>query len=146
MGYFHCKMWIWAILILITCENVTKFTRCRVYSFTDLGYKTCIGIFCVGLFCGQVCESKHHTTIPAPLLYNILHTVYYWKLLCANLTQKNIDISMQGGTHATIVDVVDHVSSKKDKLQLNFIKHSPSPNLKVEMTYVWIRWSSMKAM
>ncbi len=43
---------------------------------------------------------------------------------------------MQGGAHATTINVVDHVSSKKDKLQLNFSKHFPSPNLKVEMTYV----------
>jgi hypothetical protein len=40
------------------------------------------------------------------------------------------------GTHATTVIVVDHVGSKKDKLQLNSPKHSSSPNLKVEMTYV----------
>jgi hypothetical protein len=40
------------------------------------------------------------------------------------------------GTHATTVNVVDHVGSKKDKLQIKFPKHSSSPNLKVEMTYV----------
>ncbi len=81
MEYFHCKMWIWTILILITYENVTKYTRCRVYLFTNLGYKTCIGIFCVGLFCGQVCQSRHHTTILGPLLYSIIHTMYLLKII-----------------------------------------------------------------
>jgi hypothetical protein len=40
------------------------------------------------------------------------------------------------GTHATTINALDHVSSKKDKLQLNSTKHSPSPKFKVEMTYV----------
>jgi hypothetical protein len=55
-----------------------------------------------------------------------------------------VNVSMWIGTPATIVNVVDHVSSKKDKLQLNSTKHSPSPNLKVKMAYVWIRLSNMK--
>jgi len=96
-------------------------------------------------FVAKFAKSRHHTTIPPPRCF----TTYYipsihWKLSCTNLTQKNMNISMQGGTHATTINVVDHVSSRKDNLQLNSTKHSSSPKFKVEMTYVWIRWSFMK--
>jgi hypothetical protein len=71
---------------------------------------------------------------PSPLQYTTYHVFienYYVQV-------RNIRtwISPCEATHAIIVNAVDHVSSKKDKLQLNFIKHSPSPNFKIEMTYV----------
>jgi hypothetical protein len=144
MEYFHSKVWIWANLILITCENAPKFTRCKVYLFTNSNCKT-LEYICIRIFCGQVCQKKtqyHHTPPPPLTIYYI--PCIYWKLSW-QVWNIRTQISPCEGTHATTVNAADHVSSKKDKLKLNFIEHSPSPNFKVEMTYVWIRWSSIGA-